>query len=441
MRIHHLQPRLASPHDDWHTWFGYYDTCPWSRDASRLLAHRARFCDRFPSPEDACEIGFIEAWDTDAPRFVKLAESTAWNWQQGARLQWATIDGQERLVFNDRRDGRPACMILNPEGTTHRAMDHPVYAISHDASCALTLDFGRLTRLRPEYGLAGINDPDASDPSPGDAGIYTLDLTTGERTLIVSIASLDAHAAPGETAPAGGDLHQHVNHLMFNPSGTRFCFMHRFERRDGILHSRLFTSDPSGSDVRLLFEGLVSHYDWRDDDTILAWAGKRSLLGGPSHSRSPLPRVMSLARRTLKPVYYALGKPRILMNKILKDSYLLIRDAEMAPTQTFARGELMTDGHCTFSRGGSRGGGEPGRWVLTDGYPDLRSRQPLFLWDSASHAGVEIARLQTPRALDGDVRVDLHPRFSRNAGLVCVDSAMDGGRRMYVFDVSSITAG
>lgn len=437
MKVRHLDARRASPDDDWHYWFGYYDTCPWSLDGARLLAHRARFCNRFPSPTDACEIGSIEAWDTDAPRFVKLTESTAWNWQQGARLQWATIDGQERLVFNDRRDGRPVCVVLNPDGSEHRVLDHPVYSLLPDAQHAVTLDFGRLSRLRPEYGLPGIGDPDESDPSPSDAGIYALDLRTGQRELIIDIARLDAHAAPGEPSPAGGDLHQHVNHLMFNPSGTRFCFMHRFERSDGILHSRLFTSDIMGADVRLLYEGMVSHYDWRDDETILAWAGRRSLLGGASEKKSPSQRVMTLARRTLKPVYYALGKPRILMNKILKDSYQLIRDAEGAPAQAFARGELMTDGHCTYSRGGE----SPGRWVLTDGYPDLKSRQPLFLWDTASDQGVEIARLETPRALDGDVRVDLHPRFSNDSRLVCVDSAMDGARRMYVFDVSSITAG
>ncbi len=437
MRVNHLQPRLASPRDDWHTWFGYYDTCPWSRDSLRLLAHRARFCDRFPSPTDPCEIGFIEEWNTDAPRFVTLSESTAWNWQQGARLQWAMIDGAERIVFNDRRGGRPSCVILNPDGSEHRVLPEPVYAISPDGANAVTLDFARLSRLRPEYGLPGLTDPHADDPAPAGSGIDSLDLDSGERRLIVDIASLDARVAPGETAPSGGALHQHVNHLMFNPSGTRFCFMHRFERTDGILHSRLFTSDINGRDVRLLFEGMVSHYAWRDDETILAWAGRRSLLGGATSTRSPAQSAMSLARRTLKPVYYALGKPRILMNKILKDSYLLIGDTEGAPVEAFARGELMTDGHCTFSPGG--GGGDPGRWVLTDGYPDMKGRQPLFVWDTSEGAGVEIARLETPRSLDGDVRVDLHPRFSRDGGLVCVDSAMDGGRRMYVFDVSSIT--
>ncbi len=451
MNVSHLQPRPATPDDGWHYWFGYYDTCPWSRDQTRLLAHRARFLDRFPSPDDPCEVGFIEGWDTDEPAFTTLAESRAWNWQQGARLQWAEIDSGQRVVFNDRRDGRHVCVILDEGGAERRVLPAPVYALSPDATAAVTLGFGRLSRLRPEYGVPGLDDPNPDDPSPATDGVSRLDLATGETKLICPISTLDAYTLPGRPSPAGGPLHQHVNHLMFNPSGTRFCFMHRFNRPDGILQSRLFTSDVEGRDVRLLFEGLCSHYDWADDGTILAWAGKRALLGdGADTGRSPVRAAMSLARRTLKPIYYALGKPRVLMNKILKDSYLLIEDREDAPTTPFAAGELTTDGHCTYFHGGPHdgeappaapGAPEPGRWVLTDGYPDLKSRQPLFLWDTRTSAGTEIARLGTPRELDRELRVDLHPRFSRDARMVCVDSAMDGARRMYVFDVSSITAG
>ncbi len=438
MNVSHLQPRRATPDDGWHYFFGYYDTCPWSADQSRILAHRARFLDRFPNADDPCEVGYITAWDTDAPVFTTLGESRAWNWQQGARLQWATIDGQERVVYNDRRDGSCACVMVNQDGAEHRVLPAPVYALSPDATTALTLGFARLTRLRPEYGIPGLTDPNASDPSPSTDGVSRLDPTTGATALVCPISALDAHTLPGRPTPAGGPRRQHVNHLMFNPSGTRFCFMHRFERADGILHSRLFTADPDGADVRLLFEGLCSHYDWADDSTILAWAGKRALLGDAADAgRSPVKLATTLARRTLKPIYYAMGKPRVLMNKILKDSYLLIEDREDAPATPFARGELVTDGHCTYNRGGAH----PGRWVLTDGYPDLKSRQPLFLWDTRTSRGVEIARLPTPRALDREVRVDLHPRFSRDARMVCVDSAADGARRMYVFDVSSITAG
>lgn len=409
----HRPIRKASPDDGWHYWFGYYDKCPWSPDETKLLAHRAPFCDRFPTTEDTAEVGWIEGWDSDAPVFHKIGESDRWNWQQGAMLRW----------FGDE--------------ARFNSSEHPLVYTEHPVSGeALTLTFGRLSRLRPEYGYPAVQDRHPDEAAPRDQGIHRL----GERGhMLVSIFDLDRITADGSDR-AGGELHQHVNHLMFNPSGTRFCFMHRFVRTDGILHSRLFTSALQGNDIRLLFEGLVSHYDWRDDETILAWAGKRSLLGSATAKKSPAQHAMTLARRGLKPVYYAMGKPRFLMNKIMKDSYLLIRDVDVrSPEATapvpFAAGELTCDGHCTYNRGGT----EPGRWVLTDGYPDMKSRQPLFLWDCRENTGYEIGRYHTPRELDGDIRVDLHPRFNHDATLVCIDSAMDGKRGMYVVDVSGLT--
>lgn len=441
--------RRATPRDGWHYWFGYYDKCPWSPDGTRLLAHRAPFCDRFPAEGDIAEVGCIEGWDTDDPRFVKLAETRAWNWQQGAMLSW-TCDhvGAPAIRFNDRREGVPISRTVRLDGSetdslgsnhlSGRVPTPAVYAVHEATGRALTLCFARLSRLRPEYGYPGLVDPHAADPSPADDGIYSI--ARDGLKLIVSIEQLDRLTGDGSRC-AGGPLHQHVNHIMFSPSGARFCFMHRFERDDGILHSRLFTSDAEGRDVRLLFEGMCSHYDWRDENTILAWAGKRGLLGSAGARKGPVQHVMTAARRGLKPIYYALGKPRILMNKIMNDSYLLISDVDVrtpgAPApQPFARGELTCDGHCTYSRGGA----EPVRWVLTDGYPDMKSRQPLFLWDCADNQGYEIGRYPTPRDFDGPIRVDLHPRFNHNATQVCIDSAMDGRRGMYLVDVSQLTS-
>lgn len=428
MITHHCPIRKVSPDDGYHYWFGYYDKCPWSADKSKLLAHRAPCCDRLPSIGDLAEVGYIEGWKTHTPRFVKVGQTSTWNWQQGAMLRW---DGSH-IRYN----------TLESE---------PVYTYHQQADVGLTLDFGRLTRLRREYGYAPLTDPAPEDPHPATCGIYRLDpIRTPSihakntpqqwrKTLIISIDQLDLITADNSPR-AGGALHQHVNHLMFNPSGTRFCFMHRFVRSDGILHSRLFTSDLEGNDIRLLFEGLVSHYDWRDDDTILAWAGRRSLLGKANAKKSLLQQLMTIARRCLKPIYYALGKPRFLMNKIMKDSYLLIADRDCcdahAPAPVpFAKGELICDGHCTFNRNDPT----PGRWVLTDGYPDRKHRQPLYLWDCAHNLGYEIGRYPTPPHLDGDIRVDLHPRFNHDATLVCIDSAMDGKRAMYTVDIAELT--
>lgn len=417
--------RKVSPDDGWHYWFGYYDKCPWSADGTKLLAHRARFCDRFPSPDEPAEVGWI---DTERASFEAIGLSHAWNWQQGAQLQWLDDGGRERILFNDIADNRPVARIVEHSGAEVRVLPWPVYAVSPDARNAATLDFGRLTRLRREYGLPAVHDANPRDPAPDGDGVWRLDLRTGERTLIASIAGVRGH----RPNPMGEHAHHYVNHIMFNRSGSRLCLLHRFDRPDGILQSRLFTVGTDGSDLRLLIEGMVSHYDWRDDSTLLAWAGRRALLGGGTSGLRGA--AMNAARRTLKPVYYALGKPRFLMSRIVRDSYLLIPDEEDARTRPFAKGELTCDGHCTFSRAGP----EPGRWVVTDGYPDLRSRQPLFLWDCRESVGYEIGRYPTPRELDSEVRVDLHPRFSRDARQVCIDSAMDGRRGMYVVDCGGV---
>ena len=434
--------RCITPQDGQHYFFGYYDKSPWNAAGDKLLVHRVGFCDRFPEPADEAEVGFVDP-RAETPVFTRIGTTRAWNWQQGAQLRWWTdVDGFEGVMFNDRDEaGTLITRILDTGGDEVHRVPWPLYTLSPDGRTGLTLSFGRLTRLKREYGLPGEADPNPADPAPESDGIYSVDLATGERKRILSIAALDRTLAPGQSGTAGGDLHQHLNHLMFNPSGTRFCFMHRFAREDGIQHSRLFTAKPDGTGVRLLFEGMCSHYDWRDDRAILAWAGTRSLLGGSGPARSPKQRLMALARRGLKPVYYALGKPRILMNKIMKDSYLLIPDAEDAPILAFAKGELTTDGHCTFNRGGPAPSPAPGRWVLTDGYPDMKGRQPLFLWDTKADHGHEIGRYPTPRALDGELRVDLHPRFNADASRVCIDSAMSGKRGVYVVEVAGVTGG
>src|SRR5262249_9620515 len=157
--------------------------------------------------------------------------------------------------------------------------------------------YPRLTLLRPEYGYPGLTDPRAGVEAPEDDGVFRLDLRSGRRELLVSAAAVAGH----RPSPLGAGRHHCVNHLMYNPSGTRFCFLHRFERSDGIVHSRLFTLGADGSDLRLLMEGMISHYSWRDDRTLLAWAGRRKLLGaGSEGGEGAAKRLVTAARRSLK---------------------------------------------------------------------------------------------------------------------------------------------
>jgi hypothetical protein len=415
-----LRPLTRGPENHF---FGYYDKCPWDRKGNRILAHRTSFIDRFPNHNDQAEIGYISS--NDRNEFVRIADTTAWNWQQGAQLQWLPkrLSDTEQIIFNDRKEGQLVAVILDPTTGDKRIIDTPIYTVSPSGRHALSLNYARLFETRMDYGIAGLDDRWRDVMCPENDGVYSVDLQTGMTELIVSIAQ----GAAVNHCPLGEGAKHWVNHMMFNPSGRRFCFLHRFLRDDGIMHSRLLTADSDGSDLRLLFEGMVSHYCWKDDTTILAWAGKRKILGDGKRKSNLL---MTSARRCFKPIYYAMGKPRILMQKVVGDSFYLIQDAPNGTVERFAYGRLSTDGHCTLS--------PDGRWMLTDGYTDKKNRLPLFLYDVSTQEVVEIGRFPTPKILDGPVRVDLHPRFNRDGTKVCIDSAMDGTRQMYVIDISEI---
>lgn len=404
--------------DNSHYFFGYYDKCPWDVKQTRLLAHRAGFCDRFPAVSDAADVGYFDLSDNN--NFVALTQTTAWNWQQGAQLQWVQVGGKEQIVFNKRYNGGVYASLLDTETGLETRLNSSLYTVSKDSSIGLSLNYGRLFNLRQDYGLSGVSDLYEQETAPVEDGIYRFDFPYGTPDLILSIAEIQAF----EKNPMGENRMHWVNHLMFNPSGTRFCFLHRFMRGDGIVHSRLMSANSDGAELRLLFEGLVSHYDWLEEDRIFAWAGRRSILTGGGGQKTGL---MVSIRKCLKPIYYALGKPRILMQKIVGDSYFIIDDVEGQSSIGVAKGILTSDGHCTVS--------PDKHWVLTDGYTDSNNRLPLYLWNLKYETAVELGRYATPKELDGPLRVDLHPRFSHDGKHICIDSAMSGQRNMYVLDL------
>ena len=51
---------------------------------------------------------------------------------------------------------------------------------------------------------------------------------------------------------------------------------------------------------------------------------------------------------------------------------------------------------------------------------------------------MDIGRFFAPRELDGEIRCDLHPRWSRDGTQVCLDSVHEGTRQMYVVEVRDI---
>lgn len=428
MKKVHCPIKKVNKEDKYNYFFGYYDKCPWNEKETKILCHRADFLTRFPYPDDVCQVGAI---DLSTNEFIAFDSTSAWNWQQGAQLKWIKYDGKECAIYNVKENGKVHARIFDIESGVKTDLSSSVYSVSSECEHASTLNYARLYDCRKDYGIAGLQDPWFDETSPKDDGVFVVNLKNDTSKMVVSTADLEStHVNPASIH----GFKQRENHVMFNPSGNRFCFMHRYFTAGNIQQSRLFTSDLEGKDIRLLFEGFVSHYDWRDDNTILAWAGKRKLISSDDSKRF---NPMKIIKKCLKPIYYALGKPRILMQKIMGDSYYLISDIdirknpEVENCQRIAMGVLYCDGHCTYS--------PDKRWILTDGYTDSNNRLPLFLYDTKTEELYEVGRYKTPKELDGELRIDLHPRFNHDGSKVFIDSGMSGKRDMYIVDVSRIT--
>ncbi len=364
-------------------WFGYYDKLQFDPAGSNVLGMAVGFEGRSPLPGDVIEIGVIDLGAAD--RWTVLGESRAWCWQQGCMLQW--IPGRHgEVIWNDRAGGRFISHILNVETGERHTLPHPVYALAPDGRSAVTVDFSRINDMRPGYGYAGIPDRNRDCLAPDESGIWRVDLETGGSELIVTLA--EVARIPYAYADLAGAKH-YFNHLLVNPAGTRFVFLHRWRFGQDRFFTRMLTAGLDGADIRVIDDsGHTSHFCWRDAGHVLAFS-------------TPVGN---------RPGFYlfegAMGRPDLVIDD-------------------------PVDGHCTYLPGGE--------WIVSDTYPIGPDReQELYLYNVATGGRLSLGRFPTPLNYTGEWRCDLHPRVSPMGNRIVIDSAHGGnGRQMYLIEMQS----
>ncbi|TMG83045.1 MAG: hypothetical protein E6H78_13340, partial [Betaproteobacteria bacterium] len=81
------------------------------------------------------------------------------------------------------------------------------------------------------------------------------------------------------------------------------------------------------------------------------------------------------------------------------------------------------------------------KWVLNDTYPDGYDMRTLMLFRWADGERIDLARLHSPKSRWwGEIRCDLHPRWSRDGTKVCIDSVHTGERQMHVVELGECVA-
>jgi hypothetical protein len=379
--IHLPITRLTDP--DAHAFFGYYDVPAFSMDGRKHLCHRVGFMDRDPRVEDRAVLGTI---DLATRAFTPVAETTAWNFQQGAMLQWHPTR-PEAIIYNRRDGDRFVGVVRDLDRGAEQVLSRPVATVDPGGRFALSINFSRVLAFRKGYGYAGVSDPGADVTHPADDGVFRVDLATGESRLLLSYAEMR------DLLPEMAAHKIVVNHITVNPDGSGYLMLVRDFREGTIAWGTAFlTADLDGGAPRVLAGNhMVSHYHWRDPEHIVTFAGL-----------------------------------------VRAQDRLYLVDARTGAWEMLDPDFFTFDGHCSYS---------PDRnWLLYDSYPFHDKHRHLYLYDLRRGQAFELAAFldDHPWSLT-DIRCDLHPRWDRTGRAISFDSTHEGFRAVYYVDVSSLT--
>jgi len=364
---------IALESDNHHIFFGYYDITPFNQDDKKILALRAPLINRHPSVEDYVEVGFF---NINAPQeFNSLGKTNTWCWQQGCRLQWYSR-GENQVIYNCLIDGTYGAVIRDIlTGRIIKEIRRSLYSVSQDGNWGLSLNFSRLQRLRPGYGYEVLPDETINNRLPHDSGIELINIKTEKIEPLFSLKDISKI----EPHPSMAGAEHYFNHIMFNPSGKRFLFLHLWQRGRR-RYSRLFTADRNGSRLSLLNNsGSVSHYNWASENEI---------------------------------VLYSQIKNRGYSYAIFNDSSGSIK--------FFNKNVPKTDGHPILLNNSDI--------LITDTYPDMCHYRNLVLYKIKEDKVIILKRFDSPIDFNHEFRCDLHPRISNDRKIVAVDRIINKRR-------------
>ena len=365
--------------------FGYYDLQPFNKDNTLHLAHRTDFADRLQIKGDKCDIGVI---DIHSLKYEKITETKAWNFQQGAMLQWNPEKPSDEIIYNDVVDGEYAGVIYDITNGRKRFLDRPVANVSKDGKYALSINFSRMYDFRPGYGYAYKKDEFFNINHPENDGVYLTDMRSGKSKLILSLEKLWQFTKNY----FDGDRKLVINHITFNPDATRFVLLVRNFKTDEKPHkTAVVTADLNGENLFLLSDyGYFSHYFWVNNNELIAYADGKEL---------------KCADR--------------IDNYLLKD--LCYEGYKISNTC------FLEDNHMSLT--------DNGKYLLNDTYPDKNRNQKLCVYDIKNDTNITLGSFYSIETPVIDIRCDLHPRWSRDNKIITFDSTHEGFRGIYAVEL------
>lgn len=367
-----------------HFFASYYGINSFDMSERYVTVLRTDIKYKLPDETEPATLGLV---DLTTNEFIPLAQTRAWNFQQGCMAHWLSTSPDSLIIYNDYRDGKFVSVIMNVHTKKEiKSIPYPVSAVSPNGKEAICINFSRLRLTRPDYGYGGEGQDSKKDVAmPADDGMFLVNLETGEAKLLVSIEQVKDLIPPLQE----GNI-VWFNHTLFSRKGSKvFWLARQMEGKSRITTS--LTVNRDGTDLRRCFPDnwAGSHFDWLNDDELMvtaSWEGKQY-----TH------------------VLFTIG------NKDYK---------------RLGNGLLDYDGHGTFS--------SDEKWMITDSYPSSGLReQKLYIMDMETEAVLSLGRFVQPVEYTGFWRCDLHCRWSPSGKMAGFNSTHSGSRQVYILKFSN----
>jgi len=366
------------------SFFGYYNITPFNNKGGLL------WCETSEQRTRGSKFSSINIIHHNVLSDDKqvVSESKAWNWQQGCMLQWFS-GSDHKIIYNNYDEVKKEynSEIYDLKSNKVKILCKPIYSVANDGSFALTLNFDRNSLMRPSYGYFRKQNIDYL-PTDDNDGIWFIDIEKNTSKLIISLDGLKNF----EPDPTMVNSKHKVNHIDIAPDGKRFMFLHRWIGPQGRFHRLMTANCKDGSDLFFLTgTELVSHNCWMTDSK----------------------NIISFSKL-----------------KDGRDKYNCYTDKK-GLKEIIGENDFFKDGHPSVS--------PDGRWMLTDDYPDKAKFSHLYLYDLLNKKKHILGMFYQPLKYQGENRIDLHPRWSKDGKFVSIDSGHRGKREFHVMNICQIT--
>lgn len=396
------RPVTSGPHE--HLLASYYGINSWSPDLRYISVLQTDLNGRLPEPGERCTLGLVDLLEGN--RFIPVTTTACWNFQEATMAHWINDD---EIIFNDVRDGRFKAVVMNWRTKQERVLPMPVSAVSEDRTWALSVNYARLSIVRPDYGYAGDGQDPLEDVEwPEDDGLWRMDLATGETKLILPVAAARGlMPQPRRTEGKPGRPLAYFCHTIISRDGAKIFFLARsidwFEKsvhKTSPWETTSLTVNSDGTGIRRCFKDgwKGSHFNWAPDGShkllvTAVWDGDKHEPG---------------SRFDWSPVEFTVGAEE--------------------KVRRIGAGVLDWDWHCLYS--------PDGKFMSGETYWTKNFERPWVLVRLADGMTMPVGAFYVPEAYRGTHwRCDLHARYRPDGRQIAFNSAHSGSRQVYIRDI------